>query len=44
MQFTQIIPIINSYGINYFVGVDGISLFLVIYDNIYDNDFNYWLK
>lgn len=30
MQFTHIIPIISSYGINYHVGVDGISLFLVI--------------
>ncbi|RXJ66814.1 NADH-quinone oxidoreductase subunit M [Halarcobacter ebronensis] len=30
MQFTEIIPIISSYGINYLVGIDGISLFLVI--------------
>jgi len=30
MQFTHIIPLISSYGINYHVGVDGISLFLVI--------------
>ncbi|RXJ89474.1 NADH-quinone oxidoreductase subunit M [Arcobacter sp. CECT 8983] len=30
MQFTHIIPLISSYGINYNVGVDGISLFLVI--------------
>ncbi len=30
MQFTQVIPMISAYGINYFVGVDGISLFLVI--------------
>lgn len=30
MQFTEIIPIIESYGINYLVGIDGISLFLVI--------------
>ncbi len=30
MQFTQVIPIISTYGINYFVGVDGISLFLII--------------
>ena len=30
MQFSQMLPIISSYGINYFVGVDGISLFLVI--------------
>lgn len=30
MQFTQIVPIISTYGISYNVGVDGISLFLVI--------------
>ena len=30
MQFTETIPIISAYGINYFVGIDGISLFLVI--------------
>ncbi len=30
MQFTQSFPIIPSYGINYLVGIDGISLFLVI--------------
>lgn len=30
MQFTQIVPMISSYGINYFVGIDGIALFLVI--------------
>lgn len=30
MQFTHIIPVISAYGINYHVGVDGISLFLVI--------------
>lgn len=30
MQFTQIIPVISAYGINYIVGIDGISLFLVI--------------
>ncbi|XOB62042.1 NADH-quinone oxidoreductase subunit M [Campylobacterota bacterium DY0563] len=30
MQFTEMIPIIESYGINYLVGIDGISLFLVI--------------
>lgn len=30
MQFTEIIPMISAYGINYFVGIDGISLFLVI--------------
>ncbi len=30
MQFTEVIPIISSYGVNYSVGIDGISLFLVI--------------
>lgn len=30
MQFMQMMPIIPSYGINYLVAVDGISLFLVI--------------
>ncbi|RXJ86205.1 NADH-quinone oxidoreductase subunit M [Arcobacter sp. CECT 8985] len=30
MQFTQNIPIIPSYGINYIVGIDGISLFLIL--------------
>ncbi len=30
MQFTQMIPVISDYGVNYFVGVDGISLFLII--------------
>ncbi len=30
MQFTEVIPMISAYGINYFVGIDGISLFLVI--------------
>ncbi|MFA6789494.1 MAG: NADH-quinone oxidoreductase subunit M, partial [Arcobacteraceae bacterium] len=30
MQFTQTFPIIPSYGINYLVAVDGISLFLVL--------------
>lgn len=30
MQFTELYPIISSYGINYSLGVDGISLFLVI--------------
>ncbi|XPV68843.1 MAG: NADH-quinone oxidoreductase subunit M [Halarcobacter sp.] len=30
MQFSQISPIISAYGINYQVGIDGISLFLVI--------------
>lgn len=30
MQFSQMLPIISTYGINYFVAVDGISLFLVI--------------
>jgi len=30
MQFSETLPIISSYGINYLVGIDGISLFLVI--------------
>jgi len=30
MQFMEMLPIIPSYGINYLVAVDGISLFLVI--------------
>lgn len=30
MQFTEFFPLISSYGINYIVGIDGISLFLVI--------------
>ena len=30
MQFTEIIPMISAYGINYSVGIDGISLFLII--------------
>jgi NADH-quinone oxidoreductase subunit M len=30
MQFTEFIPIIASYGISYNLGVDGISLFLVV--------------
>jgi NADH-quinone oxidoreductase subunit M len=30
MQFTESIPLISSYGINYIVGIDGISLFLVL--------------
>lgn len=30
MQFTETIPMISSYGINYFIGIDGISVFLVI--------------
>ncbi len=30
MQFVQSIPLIRNYGINYLVGVDGVSLFLVI--------------
>jgi len=30
MQFTEMFPIIESYGINYIVGIDGISLFLII--------------
>lgn len=30
MQFVENIPLINSLGINYYVGIDGFSLFLVI--------------
>ncbi len=30
MQFTEFIPIITQYGISYNIGVDGISLFLII--------------
>ena len=29
-QFVQSVPIIKDFGINYFVGIDGISLFLII--------------
>jgi len=29
-QFVQNVPIIKDFGINYYVGVDGISLFLII--------------
>jgi len=30
MQFVQSIPLISSFGVNYSVGVDGISLFLIV--------------
>ncbi len=30
MQFSQTIPLISAYGINYTVGIDGISLFLML--------------
>ena len=30
MQFVQMLPLIDSYGIHYIVGVDGVSLFLII--------------
>lgn len=30
MQFVQSIPVIPSYGVNFIVGVDGVSLFLVV--------------
>lgn len=30
MQFNEIVPLIASYGVNYNVGIDGISLFLVL--------------
>ncbi len=29
-QFTEVMPLIASYGVNYAVGIDGISLFLVL--------------
>jgi NADH-quinone oxidoreductase subunit M len=30
MQFVQSMPLISSFGVNYLVGVDGISLFLIV--------------
>ena len=30
MQFVQSLPLISTYGINYLVGVDGLSLFLIV--------------
>lgn len=30
MQFVELIPIVPDFGISYYVGVDGISLFLVV--------------
>jgi NADH-quinone oxidoreductase subunit M len=30
MQFQELAPLISQFGINYFVGVDGISLFIII--------------
>ena len=30
MQFVQTFPLIGEYGINYVVGIDGVSLFLII--------------
>ena len=30
MQFVQMLPLIDAYGIHYIVGVDGVSLFLII--------------
>ena len=30
IQFVQSMPLISAYGINYLVGVDGVSLFLII--------------
>ena len=30
MQFSEKVPWIDGFGINYFVGIDGISLFLVL--------------
>ena len=41
VQFMVNIPIIKSYGINYLIGVDGISFFNN-HDYIYDHDCCYW--
>lgn len=30
LQFVEMFPIIESFGVNYYLGVDGISLFLVV--------------
>jgi len=30
MQFVETVPLISTYGINYFVGIDGFSLFMII--------------
>jgi NADH-quinone oxidoreductase subunit M len=30
MQFMETLPLISAYGINYIVGIDGISLFLIL--------------
>ena len=30
IQFVQSMPLISAYGINYLVGVDGVSLFLIV--------------
>ena len=30
MQFVEIIPLIPDFGVNYYLGVDGISLFIII--------------
>ncbi len=30
MQFVEYFPLVSSFGINYYVGVDGISLFLIV--------------
>lgn len=30
MQFIELLPLIPSYGVNYIVGIDGISLFLIL--------------
>jgi len=30
MQFIELIPLVPDFGINYYVGVDGISLFIVV--------------
>ena len=30
MQFVELIPVIPDFGVNYYLGVDGISLFIVL--------------
>jgi len=30
MQFVEMIPLIPDFGVNYYLGVDGISLFIII--------------
>ena len=44
MQFVQSFPLISSFGVNYLVGVDGVSLFLIIMITFYDNDCFNWFN